>query len=211
MSIVKKIFRDYGSFVVDIPEWEIADKGVTALWGASGSGKSSCLRLLLGLEPCQELSWTFKEEDIAKLSPKDKRLGVVFQESRLFPNLSVERNLSFPLQIHGFTGSEMEKKITEYSRSLNIDHLLARKAGGLSGGEAQRVSLARALIFEPRILLLDEPFSALDQNLKSDARKLVKDLVEQFDIPALLISHDKEDLDSLASHVVKIENGKLIT
>ena len=130
MSMVKSLYRDYGSasggltdrFVIDIPEWQIADEGITALWGPSGSGKTSVFRLLLGLEKCASLSWVFKGQDLAQLPTPKRRLGVVFQSYELFSHLSAWRNIQFAAEARGrhrFKKTSREISDKEYRKKLN--------------------------------------------------------------------------------------------
>lgn len=208
MSRVENLIRDYGDFRIEIPKWEISDQGVTALWGPSGSGKTSVFRLLIGLEPCPGLKWTFGDEDLARLSPPERRLGVVFQSLELFPHMSAAENILFAAKARGIANAE--DKLRELSEELRMTSYLQRPARVLSGGEAQRVALARAVIGQPRFLFLDEPFSSLDAEMRSEARALVRRLIDRLKIPTLLITHDREDLAALADHTVRIEAGRLL-
>ena len=209
MSIVKNLFRDYGDFVVDIPEWQIADKGVTALWGPSGAGKTSAFRILTGLEPCPSLIWDFSGEDIAKLPVRDRRLGVVFQSYELFPHMTASENILFAAEARGLKASERQRELARLTEELGLSPFLNTRAAVLSGGEKQRVALGRALIGNPRFLLLDEPFSALDEDLKQGARNLVKRVIAERGLATLLITHDPRDRDELATQVSQIRNGRL--
>jgi sulfate transport system ATP-binding protein/putative spermidine/putrescine transport system ATP-binding protein len=215
MSVVKNLIHEYqdvdGHFRLDIPYLEIPDQGVTALSGPSGSGKSSVLRVLMGLDACPTLSWILNGVDLAQLPPPDRRLGVVFQTYELFPHLSAERNILFAAQARGLPRDQWTARLEVLSRALHLQSCLKRRAELLSGGERQRVALARALIGEPRFLLLDEPFSALDSSLRHEARQLVLRVIEQLHIPTLLVTHDDDDLEVLADLVVRIENGRLVS
>lgn len=210
MSIVKNLRRDFSDFLIDIPEWEIADQGVTALWGPSGSGKTTVFRTLLGLEPCPGLEWKFHDLDLAKLPVPQRRLGVVFQSLELFPHMSVQENVLFAAEARGLPMAETASRMARLIHELHLGNCLKRKVSVISGGEAQRTALARAIVGKPRFLFLDEPFSSLDSDLKQDARAVVKKVIEEFKIPTLLISHDREDVSSLAQTVVRIENGRLV-
>lgn len=209
MSLVENLIRDYGDFKVEIPRWEIADQGVTALWGPSGSGKTSVFRLLAGLEPCPRLAWNFKGEDLALLSPPDRRIGVVFQTFELFPHMSAEENILFAARARRIPAADARKSFSRLVESLRMESYVAKKAAILSGGEAQRVALARAVIGRPRILFLDEPFSSLDAELRERARLMTKSLIQELQIPTLLVTHDQNDLDQLADATVKIRDGRL--
>ncbi len=207
MSWVRNLHRDFGDFHIHIPEWEIADQGITALVGPSGSGKTTVFRVLLGLEPCPELSWEFQGEDLAKLPPPQRRLGVVFQSLELFPHMSAEENIFFAAEARGIPRKRAVQNFLELKDLLQLTPFLARRASVLSGGERQRVALARALMGEPRFLFLDEPFSSLDQDLKKEARNLLMKLMESRPTPTLLITHDPEDLQSLPLQGVKKLGG----
>ncbi len=210
MSLIKNLERKYDGFEIHIPEWEIPDDGITALTGPSGSGKTSIVRILLGLEPCPSLSWQFGKEDLAKQPVGQRRLGVVFQEYSLFPHLTARENIEFAAQARNVEEAEFERKISEWDQHLKLKTFLDRKANLLSGGEQQRVALVRALIGRPRFLFLDEPFSALDADLRAESRKLVKTLVQLEKIPTLLISHDRSDVEALASQEFHLQEGRLI-
>jgi ABC-type Fe3+/spermidine/putrescine transport system ATPase subunit len=211
MSIVKSLNKKYSDFEVDIPNWEIPDEGVTALWGPSGAGKTTVFRLLCGLEEAENWSWSFKGEDLAQLTPPQRRLGIVFQSYELFPHLSAKKNILFAAEARRVPQERSQKKMEQLISELSLASCLERRAELLSGGEKQRVALARALMGEPRILLLDEPFSALDEDLRSGARELVKRLIRAEGIPTLLITHDREDLHVLADRSVEIKRGRLVS
>ncbi len=211
MSLVRNLKKTYADFKIEIPRWEIPDQGITALLGASGSGKTSVIRLLLGLEQPESLSWNLGEQDLAKLSVGERRLGVVFQNYLLFPHLTAMENIMFGAQARGLSQDEAEAKIKAWEPKLGLSKFADRSARLLSGGEQQRVALARALIGRPRFLFLDEPFSALDADLRQSSRQLVKEIVEQENIPTLLISHDEQDVKTLASHQFKIHKGSLVS
>lgn len=210
MSLVEDLFHDYSDFRIEVPRWEIPDEGVTVLWGPSGSGKTSVFRMLIGLEKPRRLKWTFQGQDLAKLAVPDRRLGVVFQSLDIFPHMSGLENILFAAKSRGLSDDEAETTLRRLSERLSMASFLERRGSLLSGGEKQRIALARALIGNPRILLLDEPFSALDQALREESRKMVKEILAERKIPALLITHDKADVDALANSVASIRNGKLI-
>lgn len=210
MSIVKNLFKDYGDFKIEIPEWHLADSGVTALVGPSGSGKTSVIRLLLGLEECRGLQWLFKDLDIAQLPIGKRRLGVVFQSYDLFPHLTARQNIELAARARKIPETQKNQHLAEMVKRLKLESCLERSAQVLSGGERQRIALARALIGEPRFLFLDEPFSALDADLRSEARALVKEVIKTYQIPTLLVSHDAADVQALADQVVQIRAGKLL-
>lgn len=211
MSVVEHLSKKYDGFEIQIPRWEILDRGVTALWGESGSGKTSVFRILIGLESCPGLKWIWGSEDLAKLDVPDRRLGVVFQSLELFPHLTSEQNIFFPVKARGIVAEKARERFLVLKKVLKLDSFLDRRSELLSGGERQRVALARALMSFPRMLLLDEPFSALDEALRTEARNLLNELLRETETPALLITHDPRDLEVLAQQVTRIQNGRLLS
>lgn len=208
---MRNLRHDYGDFLIEIPHWEILDQGVTSLWGSSGAGKTSVFRLLLGLEkPEAGFSWVFHGVDLARLSVPERRLGVVFQTLELFPHMNARENILFAAEARRIPQAEADKHLSELVETLSLESCLARRASVLSGGEKQRVALARALIGNPRILFLDEPFSALDANLRTEARALVKRAIEKEKIPTVLITHDEEDIKAFGGKMSEIKNGRII-
>lgn len=210
MSVVKHLNKTFDGFSISIPEFEIPDLGVTALIGPSGSGKSSVIKILCGLEVCPSLYWDFKGEDLAKLPPGKRKIGMVFQSFELFPHLTVKENIRFASEARKISKEEFEEKYSRLAQRLQINKIENKKTEIISGGEKQRTALARALIANPRILFLDEPFSALDAEIRSEARAVTLDLVNSEKIPALLITHDKEDIEALATKVFKLNAGRLV-
>jgi len=210
MSVVENLVRDFGDFRLNIPRWELSDEGVTALWGPSGSGKTTVFRTLIGLESCPPMRWTLQGKDVASLPVEKRNLGVVFQSYELFPHLTVRQNIRFAAEARRVDLVEADKRLDRLLDRLGLASCQDRSAKILSGGEKQRTALARALVVRPRFLLLDEPFSALDEALRDEARALVKEVLIEEAIPALLITHDERDLKVLARNVQKIFNGELI-
>lgn len=209
MSFIRDLKLQIGDFRIDIPEWEIPDTGVTALMGPSGAGKTSIVKVLLGLTPCPGFSWKMQDEDISQLSVEKRRLGVVFQNYLLFPHLTARQNIEFAAEARGLGKGAVPPKLEVWSKILGLESCMDRRAELLSGGEKQRVSLARALIGRPRFLILDEPFSAIDADLRRESREWVRNLIALENIPTLLISHDRGDVDDLASHEFQLRDGKI--
>lgn len=210
MSTVENLIKEYSDFKIDISRWEIPDQGFTALMGPSGAGKSSVLRLLMGLEKCPGLKWNFQGVDLASLPVGERRIGIVFQSYEIFPHLTGAQNILFAAMARGRDESAITKEFRRFVEILSLSHLLEKKAAHFSGGEKQRVALARALLSDPRILFLDEPFSALDEELRGEAIQLVKTCVEEARVPALLITHNRSEAEALATSIVKIKNGRLV-
>jgi len=210
VSLVENLFRNYGDFKIDIPSWEILDEGVTVLWGPSGSGKTSVFRLLIGLEGATNFRWMFQGHDLAKMAVPQRRLGVVFQSLDLFPHMTAEQNILFAAKAREIPDEQAFEKLKELTEVLQMKSFLNRPVQVLSGGEKQRVAIARALSGDPRLLLLDEPFSALDQDLRQESRDLIKRVIEKEKIPTLLVTHDPLDVEVLANKVSIIKNGQII-
>ena len=210
MSLVKKLKIHYDDFNVEIENWEVLDSGVTVLWGPSGSGKTSVFRGLIGLERNAQCEWIFKNQDLGRMSTPERKIGVVFQNYELFGHMTVYQNLKFAAQARKINAEVYESKITHLTKQLRIESLKHKNVKLLSGGERQRAALAQSLVGDPNILFLDEPFSALDEELRQESRELVKAIIEEYQIPVLLITHDNRDVDFLAKKVTLIKNGRII-
>ena len=213
MSTIKQLKLSKGTLKLNIEDWELPAVGLTALVGASGSGKTTCLKVMLGLESASSFQWFWSESgesfDISKLSFKQKRFGVVFQETALFPHMTTFENIIFSAEARGLDKRVAKSQALEFLNRLGLESCGAKKAKVLSGGEAQRVALLRAIIGSPRFLFLDEPFSALDSHSKQAVRKLVKEMVTEFKIPTLMITHDKGDVAELADAQFELKEGRL--
>ncbi|MBC7464374.1 MAG: ABC transporter ATP-binding protein [Bdellovibrio sp.] len=212
MSIIKNINLKFGAFVFEIDQLILADRGVTAFLGPSGSGKTTFFNTLVGLHSPKNWSWQFKDEDLAKLSLSERRLGVVFQSYELFPHMTAEENVRIVFDVKNNKASarvDFKTFIQPYLAKLKLEQCWSTKASDLSGGEKQRIALLRALISQPRLLLLDEPFSALDSLARLEARAMVKSIIADLDIPVYLITHDEADVKVLADHVVYMKEGRI--
>lgn len=212
MSSIKNLHLNLGEFSLDVPELELPDSGVTAIVGESGSGKTTFLKTLIGFYKPQGWSWQFRGEDLASMPVEDRRLGVVFQSYELFPHLSAAENVGLVMRSR-YSRERLQLlqgELHEYRSLLNLDACWERKAELLSGGEKQRVALLRALFSNPRALLLDEPFSALNSELRAEARTLVKKLIQKIQIPVFLVTHDQQDVAALAEQSLNLKSGKFL-
>ncbi|WP_412462052.1 molybdenum ABC transporter ATP-binding protein [Pseudomonas sp. SC11] len=206
-----KLARD--TFTLDV-DLDLPSRGISALFGHSGSGKTSCLRCLAGLEQADEAFiqingevWHDTERNLF-VPPHRRPLGYVFQEPSLFPHLSVRGNLAFGWR--RVAASERKVELDQACQLLGIGHLLERKPSTLSGGEAQRVGIARALLSSPRLLLMDEPLAALDGPRKREILPYLERLHDELDIPVVYVSHAQDEVARLADHLVLLEQGKVM-
>jgi molybdate transport system ATP-binding protein len=186
---------------------------VTTLFGPSGCGKTTVLRCLAGLErpnagviSCAGLTW-FDAERGAFLSPQERDIGFLFQEYALFPHLTVAENIAFGLQRE--SRSERERRVTEFLQLFNLSGLQQRRPNQISGGQQQRVALARVLVRRPKLLLLDEPLSALDTTLREQLRGELRRLLATFQIPVLVVTHDRTEAIALSDRIVVMESGRI--
>ena len=183
-----------------------AGPGLTALFGPSGAGKTSILNMVAGLlRPDRghiRVGDRTLFDSATDLSPEARRVGYVFQDGRLFPHRRVRANLTYGLDLAPPANRWMS--LDEATRFLGIDHLLDRWPQGLSGGEAQRVAIGRALLAGPEILLMDEPLSSLDAARRGDIMTVIERIRDELGLPILYVSHDRAEVDRLATQVVEI-------
>ena len=193
---------------------QLPGQGVSALFGPSGCGKTTCLRAIAGLEKLPDAYIAIGDEvwqDSARnifIPPHQRALGYVFQEASLFPHLSVEQNLLFGVK--RLPPQHPKADQSYICQLLGIQSLLQRHPHQLSGGERQRVAIARALLLAPRILLMDEPLSALDQARKQEILPYLERLHRQLSIPIIYVSHAADEVSRLADHLVLLQQGKVV-
>ncbi|MFC7322075.1 heme ABC exporter ATP-binding protein CcmA [Halobacillus campisalis] len=158
--------------------------------GPSGSGKTTLLRILAGLEIPDQGTILLEEKDVTRLSARQRNIGLVFQQPLLFPHMTVAENIAYGAHMNG---KKTESTVKDLLAAINLTEAAAQFPAELSGGQQQRVALARALAIEPEILLLDEPFSSLDPNLRQDMRYWVRDLLDKRGITSIFVTHDREE------------------
>ncbi|HET8882250.1 MAG TPA: sulfate/molybdate ABC transporter ATP-binding protein [Solimonas sp.] len=211
---IRGIKKSFGGFAaLDGVDLDIASGELIALLGPSGSGKTTLLRGIAGLEFPDAGRIFFGDEDIARQPIRERRVGFVFQHYALFKHMTVLDNVAFGLRVRKRGERPPEALIRERSRELialvQLDGLESRYPSQLSGGQRQRVALARALAIEPRVLLLDEPFGALDAKVRKDLRRWLRQLHDQTGYTTIFVTHDQEEALELADRVVVMNKGRI--
>ncbi len=196
-----------GFSLADI-DLEIPENQFFVLLGPTGSGKTVLLEAIAGIEPVRSGSVRINGLDVTRMPPERRGIGIVYQDSCLFPHLNVSDNIRYGLR-YGH-GPETEGRFDELVDLLKIRHLLARRPATLSGGEVQRIALARALITGPRVLLLDEPFSAIDQSFRSELQQLLKGLQRSSGVTFIMVTHSFSEALSLADRAAVMKNGRVV-
>ena len=191
--------------------FEIPDGKLIGLLGPSGCGKSTTLNLISGLEAPTSGQIFFGDDDVTKLPPENRGVGLVFQNYALYPHLTVRQNILFPLQnLKGeqkLSKEVMLRKAEEAARLVQIEHLMDRKPSEMSGGQQQRVAIARALVKMPRVLLLDEPLSNLDARLRLQTREEIRRIQRETGITTIFVTHDQEEAMSISDLIVVMKEG----
>lgn len=211
MSLKLQLKIDRGDFSAQV-DANMPTKGLTVLFGPSGCGKTSLLRAIAGLDKHQVASVQFNnrvwQSDTEFVPPHKRELAYVFQEARLFAHLNVQQNLQFAVDRASHRGTKFS--IDRVSRLLGVTSLLGRSIQSLSGGEQQRVSIARAICSSPTLLLMDEPLSALDREAKRSIYPYIELLKTRFEIPILYVSHALDEVARLADHLVLLDTNGVI-
>ncbi len=204
MSItVQGVSKSFGSFVAlkDV-NLEIPSGSLTALLGPSGSGKTTLLRIIAGLEVADAGAVSLEGEDADRMPIKDRNIGFVFQHYALFRHMSVLENIGFSLKMRGVPRAEYLERSKELLKLIQLEGIGHRYPSQLSGGQRQRVALARALASRPKVLLLDEPFGALDAKVRAELRNWLRRLHEEIHVTSVFVTHDQEEALELADQIV---------
>ena len=210
MLKIKELNLEVPGFSLKDINLEIPSGDFFAIIGPTGSGKSLLLETIMGLIPFKSGKIYLNDRDISLLSPEARGLGIVYQDCALFPHLTVEKNIEYGLKHHGVGGEEKKKRVEFVVENLNIAHILHRLPGNLSGGEKQRVALARVLVLRPQAILLDEPLSSLDPVFQEEIRDLLKKLHQKLKITFLMVSHNFTEVLYLAESAAIIHNGEIL-
>jgi molybdate/tungstate transport system ATP-binding protein len=203
------INRKLGEFELRDINLSVTEGEYYVLLGRSGAGKTQLLEMIAGLEHPETGSIFLDNEDITRKKMQERKIGIVFQDWAVFPHMTVFGNISYPLKVRKVKKNNISDQVEKAASAMNISHLLDRNTEKLSGGEKQRVALARTLITSPRLLLLDEPLSSLDASLKDDMKQILRKL-NKAGQTIIHVTHDYSDALSLAGRVGVIHNGRII-
>jgi len=209
MLEIKNISKQYKNFILDNISFSVNKRDYFVLLGKSGAGKSLILEIIAGLISPDKGEVFLNKKDITNKKIQKRNIGLVFQDHAVFPHLTVKDNIAYPLKTKKLTKKTINEKIDELAEKISISHLLERQPGTLSGGELQRVALARTLALEPVCLLLDEPLASLDVLLRDGLRSLLRKINNE-GITIVHVTHDFEEAIALANKVGIIHNGKIV-
>ena len=202
--------KSYGPVLaVDDVSLSMEEGEILCLLGPSGCGKTTILRMIAGLETPDSGTLRFQGQSIEHLSPQARRFGMVFQSYALFPHMSVFENVAFGLRVRGTEQAELERRVVEALELVQLAPKRGRAVHQLSGGEQQRVAVARAVVIQPRLLLLDEPLSNLDASLREATRVLLRRLIRSLGISAVFVTHDQEEAFAVGDRVAVLRLGVL--
>ncbi len=209
MIAVEHLTVRVGAFALQDITFEVPPGQYAVLMGRTGAGKTTLLEALCGLKPMAGGTIRLNGRDVTRLKPAERGIGYVPQDRALFQTMTVREHLAFALVIRKAARDAIRERVAELSRMLGIEHLLARKPYGLSGGEAQRVALGRALSVRPGILCLDEPLTALDDETRREMYTLLGNVRESTGVTILHVTHNLDEAAQLADCVFRLQNGKV--
>lgn len=210
MIALTDVTKRFGDFVaIDNVSLAVQDGSLTALLGPSGSGKSSLLRVIAGLETPDAGTVEISGRDATRVPPQKRGIGFVFQHYAAFKHMTVRDNVAFGLKVRRRPKAEIAAKTDELLQIVGLDGYQARYPAQLSGGQRQRMALARALAVEPEVLLLDEPFGALDANVRAELREWLRRLHDEVHVTTVLVTHDQEEAMEVADRIVVLNHGRI--
>jgi sulfate transport system ATP-binding protein len=207
---VRNVGKQFGDFVaLEDVSLTVADGALTALLGPSGSGKSTLLRIIAGLEAPDSGEVIIDGEDVTAAPARTRGVGFVFQHYAPFKHMTVHDNVAFGLSVRKRPKEEIRARVAELLGLVRLDGLAARYPSQLSGGQLQRMALARALAVQPQVLLLDEPFGALDAQVRAELREWLRRLHEEIHVTTIFVTHDQEEAMEVAEQIVVMNHGKI--
>ena len=203
------VYKKYDGGVVAVSDFnlDVADKEFVILVGPSGCGKSTTLRMLAGLEDISEGEIYIDDRCVNDVLPKDRDIAMVFQNYALYPHMSVRDNMAFALKLRRMSKDEINRRVTEAAKILEIEHLLDRKPKALSGGQRQRVALGRAIVRDPKVFLMDEPLSNLDAKLRVQMRVEITKLHHRLKTTFVYVTHDQTEAMTMGTRIVVMKDG----
>jgi len=203
------VYKKYAGNVIAVSDFhlEIKDREFLVLVGPSGCGKSTTLRMIAGLEEISEGDLYIGDRRVNDVAPKDRDIAMVFQSYALYPHMNVYDNMAFGLKLRKFPKAEIDSRIQEAARILDIKHLLDRKPKALSGGQRQRVALGRAIVREPQVFLMDEPLSNLDAKLRVQMRTEISKLHQRLETTVIYVTHDQTEAMTMGDRIVVMKDG----
>ncbi|MGL4344615.1 MAG: ABC transporter ATP-binding protein [Cellulosilyticaceae bacterium] len=208
MLQIKNITKKYDQKVIlDNMSLDIEKGEIISLLGPSGSGKTTLLNIILGLTDCDEGQIVWEGKDMTKIPMKDRGFNIVFQDYALFPNMNAYQNITYGLKNNKDAATTDE--INELIELLGLRHHLYKSIHQLSGGQKQRVALARTLVTKPKVLLLDEPLSALDGVMKESIKERIKSIAKTYELTTIIVTHDPEEALTLSDRVLIINQGQI--
>jgi sulfate/thiosulfate transport system ATP-binding protein len=207
---VRNVGKRFGEFVaLDDVSIRVGDGALTALLGPSGSGKSTLLRIIAGLETPDSGEVRIDEQDVTETPARTRDVGFVFQHYAPFKHMTVHDNVAFGLKVRKRPKAEIQARVNELLGLVRLEGLAERYPSQLSGGQLQRMALARALAVQPRVLLLDEPFGALDAQVRGELREWLRRLHEEIHVTTIFVTHDQEEAMEVAEQIVVMSKGKI--
>ena len=208
---MENLSKRFGEFVaVDNVSLDIPERSFFALLGPSGCGKTTLLRMIGGFEHPSRGRLSIDGEDMTGVPPNRRPVNMVFQSYAVFPHMSVRRNIAYGLEVTGVNRAEIGPRVEEAISMVRLDGMADRRPDQLSGGQRQRVALARALVKRPKLLLLDEPLSALDKKLREEMQLELRRLQQEVGITFVIVTHDQEEALGMASDIAVMEKGRIL-
>ena len=207
---LQNIVKRYGAFTgVQHMSLDIQDEEFLVLLGPSGCGKTTTMRMIAGLETPTEGNIVIGGEVVNEIDARDRDVAMVFQGYALYPNMSIYENIRFPLRMRGVPAAEHDKRIRQAAEMVELGSFLDRKPGALSGGQRQRAALARAVVRQPQVFLMDEPLSNLDAKLRASMRVQIKHMQRQLRVTTVYVTHDQIEAMTLADRIVIMNKGAI--